>query len=182
MFRVRILKAILVDRKPNTPASSTKFHLRRETVISMIPTKKHLGALFLAAIAMFGLATLVTVAPPAHAQAISGDITGEVADANNAVIPRASIEAKNVATGVSYAASTNEVGVYRFSNLPAGLYDLTITAKGFTTSVLKGFRVELNKVSTAERDPFDFGCHRNSPGLCSRRGARYHDRAGSNQL
>jgi hypothetical protein len=64
------------------------------------------------------------------------------------VIPKASIEAKNVATGVSYAASTNEVGAYRFSNLPAGLYDLTITAKGFTTSVLKGFRVELNKVST----------------------------------
>jgi Carboxypeptidase regulatory-like domain len=114
----------------------------------MIPTKKHLGALFLVAITLFGLATLVTVAPPAHAQAISGDITGVVADANNAVIPRASIEAKNVATGVSYAASTNEVGAYRFSNLPAGLYDLTITAKGFTTSVLKGFRVELNKIST----------------------------------
>jgi hypothetical protein len=115
----------------------------------MTLTKKYLGTLILAATTIIGLVTLVLVAPhAAYAQAISGDITGVVTDAGNAVIVRASLVAKNVATGVSYEASTNEVGAYRFSNLPAGLYDLTVTAKGFNAKVLKGFRVELNKVST----------------------------------
>ncbi len=84
----------------------------------------------------------------ARAQAISGEITGDVTDANGAVIVRAKIEAKNVATGVTSEALTNQTGVYRLSNLPPGLYDLSVTAKGFTPKVLKGFRVELNKVST----------------------------------
>jgi hypothetical protein len=112
--------------------------------------KKHLGALLLAASTILGLATLPLLTPPAaHAQAISGDITGVVTDVNKAVILRANIVAKNVATGVTYAAVTSEVGAYRLSNLPAGLYDLTIKASGFTETVLKGFQVELNKVSTA---------------------------------
>jgi hypothetical protein len=123
-------------------------HLRRRKVTHMT-LKNHLGALLLAAATIFGLATLTLVAPPAaHAQAISGDITGEVTDVNKSVIVRASVQAKNVATGVSYEASTNETGVYRLSNLPPGLYDITIKAAGFTETVLKGFRVELNKIST----------------------------------
>src|SRR6476661_8711949 len=84
----------------------------------------------------------------AQAQAISGEITGDVTDANGAVIVSAKVAAKNVATGVTSEALTNQTGVYRLSNLPPGMYDLSIAAKGFTPKVLKGFRVELNKVST----------------------------------
>jgi hypothetical protein len=86
--------------------------------------------------------------PVAQAQAISGEITGDVTDANGAVIVSAKVAAKNVATGVTSEALTNQTGVYRLSNLPPGMYDLSIAAKGFTPKVLKGFRVELNKVST----------------------------------
>ncbi len=39
--------------------------------------------------------------PVAQAQAISGEITGDVTDANGAVIVSAKVAAKNVATGVS---------------------------------------------------------------------------------
>ena len=101
-------------------------------------------------VSLLGLVAYVACigAPVARAQAISGEITGDVTDANGAVIVRAKIEAKNVATGVTSEALTNQTGVYRLSNLPPGLYDLSITAKGFTPKVLKGFRVELNKVST----------------------------------
>lgn len=116
----------------------------------MIPAKKHLGALFLAAITIFGLATLALVAPPAaHAQTVSGDIIGTVTDSTKAAIAQANVEATNVATGVSFAAVTGAVGEYRMVNLPPGTYDISVSAQGFAKSVVKGFAVELNKVATA---------------------------------
>ncbi len=87
--------------------------------------------------------------PAAHAQAVSGDITGVVTDASKAVLVKANVVAKNVATGVSYTAVTNGVGEYHLVNLPPGTYDVVVSAQGFGRSALKNFEVELNKVSTA---------------------------------
>ena len=70
----------------------------------MVPAKKHLGVLLLAAITTLGLATLLVVAPPtAQAQAVSGDIIGTVTDPTKAAIAQASVEATNVATGVAFS-------------------------------------------------------------------------------
>jgi len=88
-------------------------------------------------------------APVAHAQAISGDITGTVSDISKAVIVKATVVAKNVGTGIVYTATTGGAGDYRLPNLPPGTYDLTASAPGFAKSTLKNFAVELNKVSTA---------------------------------
>lgn len=100
---------------------------------------------------LFAMAGYVVnyTAPVAHAQAISGDITGTVTDASKAVVVNANVLAKNVATGVVYTAKTNGAGEYHLVNLPPGAYDLTFSATGFSKSVLRGFAVELNKVSTA---------------------------------
>ncbi len=115
----------------------------------MIPTKKHFGALVLGALISIGMATSILAPPAAIAQAVSGDITGVVTDANKSVIVKANVMATNVATGVAYTATSNGVGEYRLSNLPPGTYDLAVNAQGFTKSVIKGFAVELNKVATA---------------------------------
>jgi hypothetical protein len=88
-------------------------------------------------------------APVAHAQAISGDITGTVTDASKAVVVKATVVAKNVGTGVTYTATTSGSGDYRLANLPPGTYDITASATGFGKTTLKNFAVELNKVSTA---------------------------------
>lgn len=88
-------------------------------------------------------------APVAHAQAVSGDITGTVTDVSKAVVVKATVVAKNVGTGITYTATTGGSGDYRISNLPPGTYDLTATATGFAKTTLKNFAVELNKVSTA---------------------------------
>ena len=85
----------------------------------------------------------------AHAQAISGDVTGTVLDASGAGIPSASVMATNVSTGVKTPAETNGSGVYRFNNLLVGIYTITATAKGFSTDKLENVEVALNNVITA---------------------------------
>ncbi len=85
----------------------------------------------------------------AHAQAISGDVTGAVLDASGAAIPNATVAAVHDATGVRSTAETNGEGVYRFTNLPPGIYTVTASAKGFATDTLKNVEVTLNNVITA---------------------------------
>jgi len=104
--------------------------------------------LALSFLAAFSFAVNCNV-PAAHAQAVSGDITGVVTDASKAVVVKANVVAKNVATGVSYAAVTNGIGEYHLVNLPPGTYDVVVSAPGFGRSALKNFEVELNKISTA---------------------------------
>src|SRR5579872_4202427 len=95
------------------------------------------------------LALIVLLGANAFGQAISGDVTGVVADASGAVIVNASVVARNEETGVTTTASTNATGVYRLSNLSVGNYTVTAAAKGFTTASVKGLRVVLNNVQTS---------------------------------
>jgi hypothetical protein len=116
----------------------------------MIFTSRHLRALLIGAALSVGLAA-VTLAPQiALAQAVSGDITGVVTDASKAMVTRANVVATNVATGIVYTAVTDGVGEYHLFNLPPGTYNISASAPGFSKSVLTGFAVELNKVSTAD--------------------------------
>ncbi len=67
----------------------------------------------------------------AFAQGDRGTITGTVADAANAVVGGASIEARNSESGATYAAATTETGNYTLAQLPAGTYQLTVSLPGF---------------------------------------------------
>jgi Carboxypeptidase regulatory-like domain/TonB dependent receptor-like, beta-barrel len=81
-------------------------------------------------------------------QAISGDLVGAVKDSTGALVPNATVEATNIATGVKAVQHTNAQGEYHFVNLLPGHYSLAVTAtgmKGGTSDV----EVELNKVATA---------------------------------
>lgn len=84
----------------------------------------------------------------AHAQSTSGDLVGSVMDATGAVIPGAAVSAVHETTGVRISRQTEASGQYRFTNLPIGTYDLTVTAPGFAVANLKGLAIELNKTVT----------------------------------
>src|SRR5690242_14519903 len=77
------------------------------------------------------------------AQATDGNLGGTVEDVSGASISGASTELVNVATGVMRVAVTDASGLYRYINLPAGLYKLTARATGFNAATLHDVQVDL---------------------------------------
>jgi Carboxypeptidase regulatory-like domain len=98
---------------------------------------KRIFCSMLLGISLAGGLTTVLAPTPAQAQTVSGEITGSVTDPTGAAIANAQVVAAHVVTGITTTALTNSSGLYNFSELPAGTYDVTVTSSGFSTSVLK---------------------------------------------
>ncbi len=96
---------------------------------------------------LFALLSLFTAA--AFGQATDGNVVGVVSDSSGGAIPGATIELENLATGVKTITRTDAQGAYRFNNVPVGLYTLTASNSGFTTTKLERLAIELNKTATA---------------------------------
>lgn len=77
----------------------------------------------------------------AYAQSDRGTITGTITDPTGSMIPNASIEAKNMQTGVVYNAASSGTGNYTLAQLPVGVYQLTATTSGFKQFVRTGITV-----------------------------------------
>src|ERR1035441_7154564 len=75
------------------------------------------------------IVALSCLAPSAQAQAISGDLVGNVVDASGAAVPNVNVTAINTATNVKLAGTTNTNGDYRIGNLPPGSYDVSHHAR-----------------------------------------------------
>src|SRR5258708_4371543 len=71
-----------------------------------------------------------------QAQSNAADLEGFVKDASGAVVPNASVTARNPLTNVSRTTTTNDEGLYRIVNLPPGDYEITVEAPNFKKSVL----------------------------------------------
>src|SRR5213593_3382632 len=67
------------------------------------------------------------------AQTGTSNISGTVKDTNGAVVPGATVTAKNEATGVTSTQTTTDSGLYSFASLPVGNYTITIEKQGFKT-------------------------------------------------
>ena len=88
----------------------------------------------------------------AHAQFTSA-IAGSVTDPTGAVVPNATVTINNVETGASRSLNTGAEGYYRFASLPAAMFDLTVTAPGFSTLFNIFNRVNLAGVHSDLSDP-----------------------------
>jgi hypothetical protein len=89
------------------------------------------------------LSLFVCLALTAFAQGDRGTITGTVSDPAGAVVPAAAISAKNTDTGATYDSVTTATGNFTLNSLPPGLYDVTVSAAGFSKSVQQGLRVNV---------------------------------------
>ncbi len=92
-------------------------------------------------LARYAVALLLCTAA-AYAQTVTGTITGLVTDQSGAVIPGATVVARNVDTGVDSPTSTDAAGLYRIGFLPIGRYQVTVEAKGFGTQTVPPFSLE----------------------------------------
>ncbi|HVW86847.1 MAG TPA: carboxypeptidase-like regulatory domain-containing protein, partial [Bryobacteraceae bacterium] len=102
-----------------------------------------------AGIAAFSLMLAIGLVPQrGFAQLTSGDLTGLITDASGAVVPNATVEALNTATGIKTSQSSTSAGEYRFSNLPIGTYDITASGTGFSPATVKGIPIRLNHIAT----------------------------------
>lgn len=84
----------------------------------------------------------------ARAQQTLGAINGTVTDTSNAVVPQAKIEAKNLGTGLTVTATTQNDGSYNMVDLPIGAYSVTISKQGFKTEVHSNILVRGNLATT----------------------------------
>jgi len=65
---------------------------------------------------------------------VPGELGGYVVDPSGAVIPNASIEVTNTATGGTWSAATNEQGFWGLAGLPSGNLRITVSSSGFKSS------------------------------------------------
>jgi hypothetical protein len=76
-------------------------------------------------------------ASPARAQLAGANLSGVVLDSSGGTVPNARVSIKNVATGVVREVQSNSDGLYSAPNLSPGSYEIEVTAKGFSRTVLK---------------------------------------------
>src|SRR5215831_958444 len=83
----------------------------------------------------------------AFGQTDRGTITGTISDASGAVIPGATIQAKNTDTGLVYTAGSSETGNYTLPQLPAGNYEVTVELPGFKKFVRPGITIAATQIA-----------------------------------
>ena len=89
------------------------------------------------------LACVLLMAGSLAAQTFRGTILGSVTDASGAVVPGASVKIHNVNTGQDRVTVTTADGTYAVPELPVGTYSVTVTQKGFQTSITNTVAVDV---------------------------------------
>jgi Carboxypeptidase regulatory-like domain/TonB dependent receptor len=83
------------------------------------------------------------------AAAVSGQtvatLQGIVCDVSGAALPRASITIRNPATGFDTVVSTDAEGRYSVPAVPAGSYEVTAAAEGFTPEIIQELTFEVGR-------------------------------------
>ena len=80
-----------------------------------------------------------------RAQGTRASINGLVQDPTGAAIPSAVLSLRSVSTTAVLRANSGSDGLYGFPNLVAGVYELSVTAKGFREYVQRGITVNLDQ-------------------------------------
>jgi hypothetical protein len=89
----------------------------------------------------------VAIPPQAAAQVLYGSVVGTVEDPTGAVVPGANITLTNTATGLVREVQADAQGRYNAVSVPAGIYDMVVTAPGFRTLTRTGVEVTINNVT-----------------------------------
>ena len=102
---------------------------------------------FFAPLWVFALAS-----SPLFAQSEVGTtaINGTITDPSGAVVPGAKVTVKNGDIGFSRESASTGAGFYNFTQLPVGVYELTIEQAGFSKAVRSGIHLSVGSSSTLD--------------------------------
>lgn len=144
----------------------------------MLTRKRGCGLAVFTACALSIAVIQLAVAPiPVQAQAVNATLLGTINDSSGAVIGGATVNIKELGTGVGRTTTTNASGNYTFPDLPPGTYSVTAEMSGFKKEIRPSVDVVVNSnvrvdltlqpgaVSesvevTAASDPPDGSCRR----------------------
>src|ERR1700689_3046965 len=84
----------------------------------------------------------------AAGQQITGSLRGTVSDPSGAIVPAATVAAKQVETGLTRVAITDRQGEYVLVELPIGHYQLEIHAQSFQEYIQQGISLDVNETAT----------------------------------
>src|SRR5689334_5054104 len=80
----------------------------------------------------------------------AGSLSGRVTDSTGAVVPGARVEVKNVDTGLSREAQTDQQGHYRAPELPLGNYEIEASFEGFKSVQRTGIVLTVGRDATVD--------------------------------
>src|SRR3954454_13438504 len=84
---------------------------------------------------------LVVMPLTMYGQQYAGSITGSVTDSSGAAVPNADVTATNTGTNASYKAKSSDQGVFNFSQVPVGIYQVSIKVANFKEYIANGVDV-----------------------------------------
>ncbi len=90
------------------------------------------------------ICAVLALVTPGIAQESRGNIVGRITDGSGAVVPGASVTARNQATNVSTTAVANTDGNYQIRFLNPGLYAIEATLSGFKTFERHDVEIRIN--------------------------------------
>ena len=91
------------------------------------------------------VALLVGLTAVAAAQSTTANISGQVMDEQQKVIPNATVKAREIATNATRTVTSDAEGRYRFPNLSIGSYELSVEAPGFAKLIRTGITLLVNQ-------------------------------------
>ena len=92
------------------------------------------------------LLTILLPVQSAFGDNLYASIRGTVVDSSGAVLPDAKLTATNVATGLTYSATSSKDGLFAFLQLPIGDYKIVIEKPSFKTVTQSHIHLDLDQI------------------------------------
>jgi hypothetical protein len=94
------------------------------------------------------VAVVVLCVSPASGQYTTASFGGTVVDPNSAVLPQSQVTVRNVDTGFTQSATTDDSGAFLFPRLPVGSYELRVERTGFSRYVQTGITLTVDQAAS----------------------------------
>src|SRR5215470_4473379 len=94
------------------------------------------------------LSVVLMFASTSIAQTSRGTISGSVYDQSGAVVTDATVKVDQANTGFTRSTATTTAGLFSFSDLPSGVYTVTVSHAGFATQRIQQVNMKVAKTTS----------------------------------